>query len=39
MNLQVSTRYKDDSALGSGTFGVTFLATRKAANQKLGYRA
>ena len=32
----VRRRYKDDATLGTGTFGVTFLATRKADNQKLG---
>jgi len=31
-------KYKDDSALGSGTFGVTFLATRKADNQKVAVK-
>ncbi|CAE7205449.1 SAMS2 [Symbiodinium sp. KB8] len=34
----LESKYKDDATLGTGTFGVTFLATRKADNQKVAVK-
>ncbi|CAE7695868.1 SAMS2 [Symbiodinium sp. CCMP2456] len=34
----LKSKYEDDATLGSGTFGVTFLATRKADNQKVAVK-
>lgn len=34
----LESKYKDGATLGTGTFGVTFLATRKADNQKVAVK-